>query len=72
KQRALLGLVREVHARLETLLQDGAGIIEVDAVDLAPVLRARYDTPPDGATEVEAIGRQLLKSLEGLRKARET
>jgi V/A-type H+-transporting ATPase subunit A len=72
KQRALLELVREVHARLVALLQDGAGIIAVDAVDLDPVLRARYDTPPDGAAEVEAIGRQLLKSLEGLREPRGT
>jgi len=30
------------------------------------VLRARYDTAPDGAAEVEQIGRDLMRALEGV------
>jgi V/A-type H+-transporting ATPase subunit A len=68
KQRALLELVLEVHDRLSALLDRGAEIAEVDSFDLEPALRARYDTPPDGAADVERIGRDLLASLEGLLK----
>ena len=64
KQRALLALVLDVHDRLAALLERGVGIAQVDSFDLLPVLRARYDTPPDGATDVERIGRELIGALD--------
>jgi V/A-type H+/Na+-transporting ATPase subunit A len=66
KQRALLELVREIHSRLGARLLAGAGIGDVDAFDLGAVLHARYDSPPDGAAEVQEIGRPLLEELERL------
>ena len=40
-------------------------------LDLSAVLRARYDTPPDGAAEVEQIGRALLPALDASARARD-
>jgi V/A-type H+/Na+-transporting ATPase subunit A len=66
KQRALLTLVLDLHERLITLLGSGVPTAELEAVDLSSVLRARYDTAPDGAAEVEQIGRELRRALEGV------
>ena len=66
KQRALLALVLDVHDRLAALLAHGVSEAEIDAFDLAPALRARYDTPPDGAADVERIGRELTSRLDAL------
>jgi V/A-type H+/Na+-transporting ATPase subunit A len=63
KQRALLALVLDVHDTLVSLLRAGATTAFLDSVDLSPVLRARYDTAPDGATGVERIGRELIGGL---------
>jgi len=66
KQRALLELVLAVHERLIALLEGGVPIAELDEADLSAVMRARYDTPPDGAKEVERIHRELIDALESL------
>ncbi len=66
KQRALLALVLDIHERLTGLLERGVPVAELDAVDVSLALRARYDTPPDGATEVEQIGRELVRELEAI------
>jgi V/A-type H+-transporting ATPase subunit A len=65
KQRALLQLVLDIHDRLTALVKQGVAAAELDASEgLVQVLSARYDTPPDGAGEVEAIGRQVIDSLD--------
>ena len=64
KQRALLTLVLSVHDRLVALHERGVEITVLEAVDLSTVLRARYDTAPDGAAEVERIGRDLMHALD--------
>jgi V/A-type H+-transporting ATPase subunit A len=66
KQRALLALVLELHDRLIGLLELGIAIAELDSLDLSAVLRARYDTPPDGWDEVERIGRELIGALDAV------
>jgi len=66
KQRALLTLVLDLHDRLIGLLERGIAIAELDSLDLSAVLRARYDTPPDGWDEVEHIGRELIGALDGV------
>jgi len=64
KQRALLTLVLDVHDRLVALLDRGVALTDLEAVDLSTVLRARYDTAPDDAEEVERIGRDLMHALD--------
>jgi hypothetical protein len=64
KQRALLALVLEIHERLTGLLERGIAVAELEAIDLSSALRARYDTPPDGATEVEQIAQDLRHALD--------
>ncbi|MGZ4341226.1 MAG: V-type ATP synthase subunit A [Solirubrobacteraceae bacterium] len=66
KQRARLALVLDIHERLTGLLERGVPLAELDAVDVSRALRARYDTPPDGAAEVEQIGRELVRELEAI------
>jgi V/A-type H+/Na+-transporting ATPase subunit A len=66
KQRALLVLVLEIHERLTALLERGVSAAELEAADLSGALRARYETPPDGATQVEQIGRQLMQTLDAI------
>jgi V/A-type H+/Na+-transporting ATPase subunit A len=65
KQRALLALVLDIHDRLTALLDGGVTLAALESVDLSGVLRARYDTAPDGAAEVEQIGRDVMRGLEG-------
>ena len=66
KQRALL----EARARRSRpdarTAQRGTPISQLDNFDLVSVLRARYDTPPDGTADVERIARELINSLEAL------
>jgi len=66
KQRALLRLVLDTYERLGALLAQGVAVAELDGLDLSPILRARHDTPPDGADEIEQISRQLNGDLDGL------
>ena len=66
KQRALLALVLDIHDRLTVLLERGVSAAELEAADLSGALRARYDTPPDGAAEVEQIGQQLMQALDAI------
>jgi len=66
KQRALLELVLELQDRLQALLAHGTPISELDELDLAPVLRARYESPPDGAADVHRLGRELIARLDVL------
>ena len=66
KQRALLALVLAVHDRLAALLAHGVAIADLEAFDLAPILHARHDTPPDGAAAVEQIGLALMTRLDAL------
>lgn len=66
KQRALLELVLELHDRMAALLERGVPIARIDAFDLVPVLRVRYDTPPDGSEQVRSIAREVLAALDGL------
>ncbi len=66
KQAALLSLVLDTHARMSALLGQGVTINELDSLDLSSLLRARHDTQPDGAAEVEQIGRRLSAELDAL------
>jgi len=67
KQRALLTLVLELHERLIALLARGRDAAELESLEaLDQVRSARYDTPPDGAEEVERIERGLIASLDAL------
>jgi len=71
KQRALLALVLDLHNRRIELLERGVSAVEVESLDLSEVRRARYDTPPDGANEVERIGRELMAALDAAGGAHE-
>ena len=64
KQRMLLALVLGLHDRLLALLNRGVVVGDVESLDLSAVRRARYDTPPDGAEDVERIGRELFADLD--------
>jgi V/A-type H+/Na+-transporting ATPase subunit A len=66
KQRSLIELVLEIQDRLSALLERGVPMQALDCFDLEPLLRARFLTPPDGAADVERIGRDLLDALDGL------
>jgi V/A-type H+/Na+-transporting ATPase subunit A len=64
KQRALLALVLGLHDRLVALLSRGVVAGDVESLELSAVRRARYDTPSDGAEDVERIGRDLFSELD--------
>ena len=66
KQTALLTLVLEVSDRLSAALERGVSAAALDDLDLSAVLRARYDTPPDGADEVQQIGQELLGRIDAI------
>jgi V/A-type H+/Na+-transporting ATPase subunit A len=66
KQRALLALVLDVHERLIAQFDRGVAVAKLEAVDLSSVLRARYDTSPDDAAQVERIGRDIMHALDEL------
>ena len=67
KQRALLALVLAVHDRVASLLEAGVALEQIDALGLSTrILAARFETPPDGAAEVERIARELISTLDAL------
>jgi len=67
KQRALLALVLELHARLTALLARGLDVAKLESLEMLDQVRsARYDTAPDGAKEVERIERRLIAALDAL------
>jgi V/A-type H+-transporting ATPase subunit A len=63
KQAALLDLVLAVHERCLALVDRGVLAEQIDQVDLSAVVRARDDTPPDGAAEVAALRDRVLALL---------
>jgi V/A-type H+-transporting ATPase subunit A len=69
KQSVLLALVLDVHDRMQALLRAGVPIDRLDALDLAPIMRAGHDTPPDGVAEVQRIGQALARELDALEAA---
>ncbi len=66
KQRALLALVLQVHDGLMAALARGLTSTSLDAIDLSAVLRARHDTLPDAAEQVEQIGQELMVAVDAL------
>ncbi len=66
KQSALLDLVLAVHERCLGLVGVGVPAERIEQVDLSDVARAREETPPDGAAEVERLGARVLARLEEL------
>jgi V/A-type H+-transporting ATPase subunit A len=66
KQEALLDLVLGVHDRCVALLDRGVPFASLEQIDLAPVTRARDDTPPAGAGEVRAVGERIGVLLESV------
>jgi len=63
KQQALLALALAIEAQCLELVARGVPIRRIEEVDLSPAVRARDTTPPGGAAEVEAIGKQLVATL---------
>ena len=66
KQEALLDLVLAVHDRCIRLLDAGVAADAIEQLDLSAVVRARDETPPDGAAQVAAVGDQTIALLETL------
>ena len=66
KQSSLLELALAVHERCELLVDRGVSAADIERVDFSEAIRARDETPPDGATEVEAVRERVLARLEGL------
>ncbi len=66
KQTALMTLVLELGDRLIAALGRGVTVAALEALDLSAALRARYDTPPDGADEVQQIGQRLLGTIDAI------
>lgn len=64
KQFALLGLVLDVHDCCGRLVERGVTAATIEALDLSAVVRARDETPPDGAEQVESIRARTLQRLE--------
>ena len=63
KQQALLALALAIEAQCLELVARGVPVRRIEEVDLSPAVRARDTTPPGGAAEVEAIGKQLVATL---------
>ena len=63
KQRALLALVLAVEDQCLELVAAGIPIRRIEELDLSPAVRARDATPPEGAGQVEAIGKELVAKL---------
>jgi V/A-type H+-transporting ATPase subunit A len=66
KQDALLQLVLDVHDRCLEVVSAGIPAARLEEADLSAVTRARDVTPPEGADDVDEIGRRLLAQLAGL------
>ena len=63
KQQALLALALAIEEQCLELVARGVPVRRIEEVDLSPAVRARDTTPPGGAAEVEAIGKQLVATL---------
>ena len=66
KQSALLELVLAVHERCLRLVEEGVRAERIEQADLSAVARARDETPPDGAAEIESLRGRVLAGLEEL------
>ena len=66
KQAALLALVLAVHERCLGLVGRGVPAEQIEQLDLSAVVRARDETPPDGAAEVAALQDRVVGRLEEL------
>jgi V/A-type H+-transporting ATPase subunit A len=66
KQSALLDLVLAVHDRCLDLVGRGVLAQDLERLDLSEVVRARDETPPDGAAGVAAVRERALAALEAL------
>jgi V/A-type H+-transporting ATPase subunit A len=66
KQAALLELVLGVHAASTALLEGGVALERIEAVDLSAAVRARDETPADGAGAVRQLAADLRARLEAV------
>ncbi len=66
KQSSLLELVLAIHDRCVLLVERGVSAAELERVDFSEAIRARDETPPDGAADVDAVRKRVLARLEGL------
>jgi V/A-type H+-transporting ATPase subunit A len=64
KQSALLDLALAVYDRCLQLVEHGVLAQDLEALDLSAVVRARDETPADGAAEVRAVRDRVLATLE--------
>lgn len=69
KQRALLELLLGTYERMRSLLAAGVPASSLQQFDLAPLLAARHETPPDGAAEVRRIAADVWGRLDALESA---
>jgi V/A-type H+-transporting ATPase subunit A len=66
KQAALLGVVLDVIARCQILVQKGVPASAIEEVDFSLLTRIRDATPPDAVAEVEQIYARIAPSLGAL------
>jgi V/A-type H+-transporting ATPase subunit A len=66
KQLALLALVLALHDRCLELVGRGVPAASLEALDLSDAIRARDETPADGAAAVEGVRERLLARLDAL------
>jgi V/A-type H+-transporting ATPase subunit A len=66
KQLALLELVLALHDRFLELVERGVTATALETQDLSDAIRARDETPADGADEVAAVRERLLARLDEL------
>jgi V/A-type H+-transporting ATPase subunit A len=66
KQSALLELALAVYDRCLDLVERGVLAQDLEQLDLSAVVRARDETPADGADEVRAVRDGVLAALEAL------
>jgi V/A-type H+-transporting ATPase subunit A len=66
KQTALLGLVLALYDRCLELVRQGVSVTSLEALDLSDAVRARDETPPDGAAGVQRVRDDLLSRLGAL------
>jgi hypothetical protein len=55
-----------VHDACQSLVDRGVPAATIEELDLSAVVRARDQTPPDGAEQVEEIRARTLELLEEL------
>jgi V/A-type H+-transporting ATPase subunit A len=66
KQLALLSLVLALHDRCLELVGRGVPAASLEALDLSDAIRARDETPADGAAAVDGVRERLLARLDAL------